>query len=628
MPARATSSCGLLEALGGTSDRLDLAVVEIADLGAVLEQHPIALPVEAVREDDLALGADRDAVHVDDRANLVVHPQIELIRVGRGEGVGLPVLHRPPFCLVASPTRDSVHTRLPPRSDSEGQRYTRPPVKSSVETLEGNKVKLYVEVDEAEFDHDIDRAFKLIAKEVNLPGFRAGKAPRKVLEARIGVGVAREQALRDAVPQYLAKAVREHAVDLIATPEVEITDGAESGPVEFDATCEVRPTITLDGYGDLRVELPPLEVTDDDLAVVHEAELKRTATLADADRPAEPGDYLTVDLAATRDGEELSGLNTEDWSYELGQGWVTDDFDEHLTGASVGDEITFTSTPKGLDEAADFVVKVSAVQVSVVPELTDDWVADNIGEFDTVDEWNASLRESQAGQKLDQARQRVVPAMNAALAELVAVDVPDAMVDADLNQRVHGVVQQFQAQGIDLGQWLAATGQGPDDFIESMRGASVEAVKVDLALRAVADAESIEVEPHDFDAEYARMAMQYGQKAKDIRKAYEQNEAVPELAAQIRKSKAFDWLLHHIEFVDPDGNAINRDTLLGHSHDHDDDAHDDDGGDVDVRSAAAAVIAATDAAATAPAADEPDADQPADSSSDLPSNDDSEEETS
>jgi trigger factor len=492
-----------------------------------------------------------------------------------------------------------------------------------VETLEGNKVKLYVEVEEAEFDHDIDRAFKLIAKEVNLPGFRAGKAPRKVLEARIGIGAAREQALRDAVPQYLAKAVREHQVDLIATPEVEITDGAESGPVEFDATCEVRPTITLDGYGELRVELPALEVTDDDLAAIHQTELKRTASLADADRPAEVGDYLTMDLVATRDGEELSGLNTEDWGYELGQGWVTDDFDEHLTGASVGDEITFTSTPKGLDEPADFVVKVTAVQVSVVPELTDDWVSDNIGEFDTVDEWNASLRESQADQKLNQARQAVVQAMNAALAELVDVEIPDAMVDADLNQRVQGVVQQFQSQGIDLGQWLAATGQGPDDFIESMRGASVEAVKVDLALRAVAEAESIEVEPHDFDAEYARMAMQYGQKAKDIRRAYEQNEAVPELAAQIRKSKAFDWLLHHIEFVDPDGNPIDRDTLLGHSHDHDDD-HDDDGdhdhpSEVDVRSAAAAVIAATDAAATA--TDE------SDSETDDSSND-SDEETS
>jgi trigger factor len=413
--------------------------------------------------------------------------------------------------------------------------------------------------------------------------------------------------------------VREHEVDLIATPEVEITDGTESGPVEFDATCEVRPTITIEGYADLRVELPSLEVTDDDLAEVHQTELKRTASLADADRPAEVGDFLTLDLAATRDGEELSGLNTEDWSYELGQGWVTEDFDDHIVGASVGDEVAFTSTPKGLDDPADFVVKVTAIQVSVVPELTDEWVSDNIGEFDTIDEWNESLRASQADQKLNESRQSVVRGMNEALAELVTVEIPEAMVDADLNQRVQGTVQQFQAQGIDLGQWLAATGQGPEDFIESMRGAAVEAVKVDLALRAVADAESIEVEPYDFDAEYARMAMQYGQKAKDIRKAYEDNEAVPELAAQIRKSKAFDWLLHNVDFVDSDGTPIDRDALLGHSHDDDED-HDHDHGEADLQSAAAAVIAATDAAAEASASDSPDSEQS--------SNDDSEEETS
>ncbi len=492
----------------------------------------------------------------------------------------------------------------------ERRRYTRSPVKSSVETLEGNKVKLYVEVDETEFEHDIDRAFKLIAKEVNLPGFRAGKAPRRVLEARVGIGPAREQALRDAVPQYLAKAVREHEIDLIATPEVEITDGAESGPVEFDATCEVRPTITVPGYGALRVELPGLTVTDDDLAEARQAELKRGGSLVDADRPVQAGDFLTLDLAVTRDGEELAGLNTEGWSYEVGQGWVTEDFDEQLIGASADDELEFVSTPKGLDEPADFVVKVVAVQEMTEPELTDEWVSDNLGEFDTVEEWNESLRTSLVDVKLNQARQGLVASLNAALAELVEVDVPEAMVDADLNQRVQATVQQFQSQGVDLGQWLAATGQEPEQFIESMRGASVEAVKVDLALRAVADAESIEVEPYDFDAEYARMAMQYGQKAKDIRKAYEQNDAVPELQAQIRKSKAFDWLLHNVEFVDPSGDPIDRDTLLGHTHD-DDGGHGDAADHVDVDAAASAVIAATDAA-SAEAATGESTDQPED----------------
>jgi trigger factor len=136
-------------------------------------------------------------------------------------------------------------------------------MKSSVEPLEGNKVKVYVEVDEAEFDRDIDLAFRAIAREVKLPGFRNGKAPRRVLEARIGIGPAREQALRDAVPRYLGKAVREHDVDLIATPEVEITGGHDDGAVEFEAECLVRPEVTVPGYAGLRIELirPPRRPT-------------------------------------------------------------------------------------------------------------------------------------------------------------------------------------------------------------------------------------------------------------------------------------------------------------------------------------------------------------------------------
>jgi trigger factor len=451
-------------------------------------------------------------------------------------------------------------------------------VKSSVEALEGNKVKLYVEVEEGEFEHDIDRAFKAIAKEIRLPGFRAGKVPRKVLEARIGIGPAREQALRDAVPVYLAKAVREHDVDLIATPQVEITDGEEAGPVEFDATCEVRPVITVPGYGGLRVELPSIEVGDDDLAEARDAERRRHGTLVDADRPAEAGDFLTIDLTATRDGDEVPGLNTEDFSYELGQGWVTDDFDDHLTGASAGDDLSFTSTPKRTEEPADFTVHVTAVQTMQLPDVTDEWVSDHIGEFDTVDAWESQLRDDITESKLAAARQVLVTRVHESLAGLVDTELPEPMVSAEMNQRVQNLAQQFGSQGIDLGQWLAATGQEPEEFVESMRPAAETAVKVDLALRAVADAEDLQVEGHELEGEYARMAMQFGRKAREIRKVYEDNDAVPELVGQIRKAKALDWLVHHAEYVDDAGNPIDRDTILGH-HDHDHDHADDDHAD-------------------------------------------------
>ena len=159
---------------------------------------------------------------------------------------------------------------------------------SSLQEVEGNKVKLSITIDESEFDRDIDRAFRKIAKEVRLPGFRAGKVPRRVLEARIGLAPAREQALNDAIPQYLAKAVREHEVDVIDTSDVEITSGREDGPVAFDATLEVRPEVSVAGYGGLRVELPAIAVSDEEVDAEMASELKRFGTLSDLDRAVLP----------------------------------------------------------------------------------------------------------------------------------------------------------------------------------------------------------------------------------------------------------------------------------------------------------------------------------------------------
>jgi trigger factor len=448
-------------------------------------------------------------------------------------------------------------------------------VKSSVEPLEGNKVKLYVEVDEAEFDKDIEQAFRAIAREVKLPGFRNGKAPRRVLEARIGVGPAREQALRDAIPQYLGKAVREHDVDLVATPEVEITGGEEEGLVEFEAECEVRPEIIVPGYAGLRIELDSPVPTDHELQEAQETELKAGGSLADVDRPAASGDFLTVDIAANRDGEEVMGLNTEDWSYELGQGWVADDFDEHIMGAEVGAVLNFTTTPKGTEEAADFTVTVKSVQALALPELTDEWVAENTGEFETVEAWTASITERLTERKLSQVRSAVMSQLTAALTGLVEIDAPESMVQSEMQSQAENMARQLQMQGIDFQAWMSATGQTPQQFVEATRPQAEQSVKADLALRAVAVAEAIEVGDDDIEMEYARMAMQYGQKAKEVRKMYERNDAVPELIAQIRKSKAMDWLLHHVEMVDHQGQVIDRDLVIGHTHDENED-HDHD----------------------------------------------------
>jgi trigger factor len=439
-------------------------------------------------------------------------------------------------------------------------------VKTTLEPLEGNKVKLSVEVEEAEFDRDIDAAFKKIAREVNLPGFRAGKAPRRLLEARIGLAPAREQALNDAIPKYLAKAVRENDVDLIATPDIEITGGEETGPVVFDATCEVRPEITVPGYGGLRVELPPVVASDEEIDEVVQNELRRAGTLTSVERPVVTGDQVTLDLSATRDGEEVIGLNTEDWLYEVGKGWVADVFDEQLIGSSPGELLEFNATPNGTNEAADFKVAVKQVQEVVLPELTDEWVEENLGEFDTIDEWKANIAERLGDAKLNQARGLLVERTTGALVELTEIEPPESMIDNELRARVNNTVGRFQQQGISMEQVLAATGQSAEEFIDVLRGQSVQAIKADLALRAVAAAEALEAEDDDIEQEYQRIAVQVNQKVNQVRKAYEKNDAVDDLKSQLRKSKALDWLLEHVEIVDTNGTPIDSAVLLGQDH--------------------------------------------------------------
>ena len=462
------------------------------------------------------------------------------------------------------------------------------PVVDTPEDASAKKlVKVSVTIDEAEFDRDIDMAFRAIAKEVKLPGFRPGKVPRKVLEARIGLATAREQALRDAVPQYLANAVREHDIDLIATPNIEFTGGQESGPVSFDATCEVRPEITVPGYGGLRVELSSPVATEADIDEAVEAELRRQGSLVDVDRPVQSGDQVTINLAGSRDGEPVSGLNTEDWLYQVGSGWVAPSFDGELLGANAGDELTFTATPNGTSEPADFVVNISKIQETELPELTDEWVSENLGEFDTIEEWRAALAERIGVGKLSQTRNQFIERTTSSLAGLVDIEPPESMVQADLQGRVQNTVQQFQAQGISIDQWLQVTGQDAATFIEGLKVQSQKAVKVDLALRAVGVAEGLEVTDDDIEAEYARIAVQVRQKPNEVRKAYEKNDAVTDLVAQMRKTKALDWLLDHVEIVDQDGNPIDRALVIGktddhdHDHDHVHGDHDHDHGDHD-----------------------------------------------
>jgi trigger factor len=440
-------------------------------------------------------------------------------------------------------------------------------VKATVEPLEGNKVKLSVAVDEDEFERAIDTAFRKIAREVRIPGFRPGKAPRKVLEARIGADAARHQALHDSIPEYYAEAVRTHDVDVIAAPEIDITDGEETGGVAFDAVVEVRPVVTVPGYASLQVTIPSPEPSDDDVDAQLETMRTQFAELAVVERPAAEGDYVTVDIAGSQDGEPLEGLTADDYLYPLGSGAIVPELDDELTGAKPGDILEFDAAYPGTDDTEGeapsplrFRVLVKEVKAQVLPDLDDEFAAE-ASEFDTLEELRDDLRRRMGGVRRVQAQMALREKASEALAELVDEELPHALIDAELNDRLQDLALRLQAQGITLEQWLAATGKGQEELIGELRQTAAVAAKVDLALRAVAEAQGIEVDDDDLAAEYDALAERVDSTPAKVRQQLERADQVPAIRSDLKKRKALEWLLDAVTIVDEEGRTIDRSDL-------------------------------------------------------------------
>ena len=437
----------------------------------------------------------------------------------------------------------------------------------TVEPLEGNKVKVEISVDEVAFEQDIEAAFRKLARQVRIPGFRPGKAPRRIIESHLGTEgkrAARAQAIEDAVPKYLAEAVKQHDIDIIATPKVDHVHGSESdsGPISFHCEMEIRPVITVAGYSGLRVELPNITATEKEIDEVVDNERKRHGTLIDASRAIATGDQVTIDLSASRNGEPVPGLNVEAWLYEVGRGWVAKGFDEQLVGMSAGEEKQFAAVPNGNEDEADFSLKVVKVQEMQLPEATDQWVTDTFGEFESVAKWRDAIARRMNESRLNQARNSVVDRVTDELAKLVDIDLPEVMVEGDLRTRVRNTVDTFQRQGIAIGQFLQITGQTEEQFLEQMRDQSRKAVRVDLALRAVAGDQRLDADDEDVENELKNIAQRANVKVNRVRSLYEKNDALGDLRAQIRKSKALEWLVRQVTYVDTDGGAISTDILL------------------------------------------------------------------
>jgi len=435
-------------------------------------------------------------------------------------------------------------------------------VKSNVETLEDNRVKVSVEVDESEFDTAVDAAFKRIAREVRMPGFRPGKAPRRLLEAQLGHMVGREEALREALPDYYAKAVVEHDVDVISSPKIEITSGEESGPVVFDAVVEIRPVVHAAGYDGLRVEIPNPKPSDEDIDQQLDAMRGQFAELELVERPAAEGDHVTIDIAGTHEGEEVPGLTTTDYDYEVGSGAVVAEIDENLVGASAGDEVEFDAAHPDPDEEEPlhFAITVKEVKEAVLPELDDTW-ATEASEFDTLEELRSDLVTRLTAMKISQARMAVQQNTAEALAGLITDDVPEAMIEGEISARIQDFVNRLQQQGADVAEYMSSIGLTAETLSEQFREPAEQAVRVDLALRAVAAAEDLVPDDTAITEAIVEMASQAGQDAIELEKRLTEFGQMSSLRADIAKQNALEWLTENVALTDDEGKTIERSEL-------------------------------------------------------------------
>ena len=436
------------------------------------------------------------------------------------------------------------------------------PMKSTVETLDDNRVKLSVEVDEETFDVAVDAAFKRIAKEVRMPGFRPGKAPRRLLEAQFGSAVGREEALREAMPEYYAQAVIEHDVDVVAPPEIEITGGQEDGPVQFDAVVEIRPSVSAAGYDGLRVEIPNPVASAEEIDEQIDNLRRNFAELSVVERAAADEDHVTIDIEATHGDEPVPGLTTTDYDYLLGSGAVVPEIDENLRGASAGDEVEFSADHPDPEEEEplQFSIAVKEVKEAVLPDLDDEFAKAN-SEFETVEDLRADMADRMNTMRIQQANMAVQQNTVEALAALVTDEIPESMIENEINARIQDLVQRLQQQGMDVGAYLDAVGQTAETLAAEFREPAEQAVKVDLALRSVADLQGLVPDDDRIDEVIAEMAGPSGQDPDELKARLAEVGQISALRADLAKQAAMEWLTDNVELVDEDGEAIDREAL-------------------------------------------------------------------
>ncbi|SDC73016.1 trigger factor [Nocardioides lianchengensis] len=436
-------------------------------------------------------------------------------------------------------------------------------MKSAVETLSPTRAKLTVEVPFEELKPSLDAAYKQIAQQINVPGFRRGKVPPMVIDRQVGRGAVLDQAINDSLPKKYIEALQENSLEPLGQPEVEVTKLEDNEVLEFTAEVDVKPTIELPGYEGLTAEVEDAVVSDEDVEEQVQALRERFATLADVERPAADGDFVVLDLKATQDGEVLEGAEVTGMSYQVGRGGMLDGLDEALTGLTPGEEKTFSSELVGGDlvgEPVEVLVSISQVQEQELPELDDDF-AQLASEFDTVGELTDDVRVRLAnGKRLEQAA-AARDAVLEVLLEQVDVPLPESIVTEELNARRQNVEQQLAMAGITMEKYLEDEGQTVEEFEADLERRVRDAVAAQFILDEIAKKEELGVDQNELSQHLVRRAQQSGQDPQEFANHMFEHNHIPDLVQEILRGKALATIVETAVVTDASGNAVELKNL-------------------------------------------------------------------
>jgi trigger factor len=434
-------------------------------------------------------------------------------------------------------------------------------MRATATTLDSNRIKLSVEVDEDEMNEALDSAAVSLSKQVNVKGFRKGKVPRNVLVAHLGgLEVLRAEAIRESMPDFYARAVADTMSDPIGQPDITITEGEDGGPLSFEAQVEVRPEVDINGQRDLRVTIPSPQVNDTEIENQIDRYRETDAVLNDVDRPIVNGDLVTMDVRVEQIATDAEPFEMGDFMYTVGSGTITEGVDELILGLRAGEELKLNGNVEP-SVVATYELKLKQVKERVLPDFTDEWVDENT-EWKSVDEMREGILTQMRAMKIVEAQRVQRDAVLLALSELVdESDVPETLASSETNERLHDLGHRLSEQKLDLEMFLQVTNQTSDQLLETLRRDAVRAVRIDLAMRALVRTEHLDPTADEIDDELVRTAEAMSVGVEILRNNLRDTGRVAAFNAEVAKMKASRWLDDNVTFVDPNGVEIDRQLL-------------------------------------------------------------------